>query len=70
MRYDARDAATPCNTDNAISQSRITMDVVGEEKSHMKHIRSVCERPLPSAPIVELFCSSNIQQCDLVDGIR
>ena len=33
-------------------------------------IQQFCYRPLPSVPIVRLFCSGNIQQCARIDGIR
>jgi hypothetical protein len=36
--------------------------------SHLKHKnKSKCERPLPGAPTVRLFCSSNIQQRNCID---
>jgi hypothetical protein len=39
-----------------------SLDDVGEENFHLKHIRSERERSLPGAPTVGLFCSGNIQQ--------
>jgi hypothetical protein len=54
----------------AAVRSRIIADDVDEEKSHLKHIRSLREQLLPGVTSVKLFSSGNIQQRDRVDGIK